>query len=285
MPTETAIAQPTSILEARERLNETVSYLQKRVGTRPAVGMILGSGLGELAQDVEDATVIPYGDIPNFTVSTAPGHAGNLVFGRLSGQDVMLMQGRLHTYEGYSQQQVTFPVRAMKAMGCGTLVVTCASGGLNKAFKGGDIMLISDHINLTGSNPLIGPNDPDVGPRFPVMFDAYRPELRALALQAASSQGIRLQEGVYAGIQGPVFFTRAELRYLQIIGADALGMSTVPETIVAVHSGMKVLGLALISDLALPDATHHATEQDVLDTVYKTAKVFRGLVKEILATM
>lgn len=284
MAIETAPA-PGSVAEGRARLDETVNFLKKQVGTRPAVGMILGSGLGELASDVEDATVIPYGEIPNFLVSTAPGHAGNLVFGRLGGQDVMMMQGRLHTYEGYSQRDVTFPVRVMKAMGCETMIVTAASGGLNKAFKAGDIMLLTDHLNLTGSNPLIGPNDPEVGPRFPVMFDAYRPELRAVALQAAINQGIRLQEGVYAGILGPVFFTRAELRYLQIIGADAIGMSVVPETIVAVHSGLKVMGLALISDLALPDATHHATEQDVLDTVYKTAQVFRGLVKEILANL
>ncbi|MBM3274565.1 MAG: purine-nucleoside phosphorylase [Candidatus Sericytochromatia bacterium] len=285
MPVETPSALPTAILEARDRLNQTVGYLQKRVDVRPAVGMILGSGLGELAKDVQDAAVIPYSDIPNFPLSTAPGHAGNLVFGKLSGQDVVLMQGRFHTYEGYSQQQVTFPIRVMKALGAETLIVTCASGGLNKAFNSGDLMLISDHINLTGSNPLVGPNDPDVGPRFPVMFDAYRPELRAVALQAAINQGVRLQEGVYAGIAGPVFFTRAELRYLQIIGADALGMSTVPEVIVAVHCGLKVMGLALISDMALPDATHHATEQDVLDTVYKTANVFRGLVKEILANL
>ncbi len=284
MPTETPTA-PTALLEARERLNETVGYLKKRVSINPAVGMILGSGLGELAGDVENATIVPYNEIPNFPLSTAPGHAGNLVFGRLSDQDVVLMQGRFHTYEGYSQQQVTFPVRVMKALGAETLIVTCASGGLNKAFKSGDLMIITDHLNLTGSNPLVGPNDPDIGPRFPVMFDAYRPELRAVALQAAINQGIRLQEGVYAGIAGPVFFTRAELRYLQIIGADALGMSTVPEVIVAIHSGLKVLGLALISDLALPDATHHATEQDVLDTVYKSAAVFRGLVKEILANL
>ncbi|MBM3269502.1 MAG: purine-nucleoside phosphorylase [Candidatus Sericytochromatia bacterium] len=284
MLTQTATA-PTSLIEARERLAETVGFLGKRTAVRPAVGMILGSGLGDLANDVEDATVIPYSEIPNFPLSTAPGHAGNLVFGRLSGQDVMLMQGRFHTYEGYSQQQVTFPVRVMKAMGAETLIATCASGGLNRAFRAGDIMIITDHLNLTGSNPLIGPNDPDVGPRFPVMFDAYRPELRAAALQAAINQGVRLQEGVYAGIAGPVFFTRAELRYLQIIGADALGMSTVPEVIVAVHCGLKVLGLALVSDMALPDAIHHATEQEVLDTVYKTAAVFRGLVKEILANL
>ncbi len=281
---ETA-TKPGSAAELRGRLEETMAALRRRVSMRPSVGLILGSGLGDLAKDAQDATVIPYAEIPHFPVSTAPGHAGNLVFGHLGGQDVVLMQGRFHTYEGYSQAQVTYPVRVMKALGCQTMVVTCASGGLNPRFKAGDLMLLTDHLNMTGSNPLIGPNDPEIGPRFPVMFDAYRPELRAIAQRTAAAQGISLQEGVYAGITGPAFFTRAELRFLQIIGADALGMSTVPEVIVAVHAGLKVLGLALVTDMALPDATHHATEQDVLDTAARSAKVFRGLVKGILENL
>ena len=281
---ETA-TKPGSSAALRERLQETVAALRRQVSMRPAVGLILGSGLGDLAHDAQDATVIPYAEIPHFPVSTAPGHAGNLVFGRLGGQDVVLMQGRFHTYEGYTQPQVTYPVRVMKELGCQTMVVTCASGGLNPEFKAGDLMLITDHLNMTGSNPLIGPNDPELGPRFPVMFDAYRPELRAIAQRTAAAQGVSLREGVYAGITGPAFFTRAELRFLQIIGADALGMSTVPEVIVAVHAGLKVLGLALVTDMALPDATHHATEQDVLDTAARSAKVFRGLVKGILENM
>ena len=281
---ETA-TKPGSSAELREHLHETVTALGQRVSVHPSVGLILGSGLGDLAQDAQNATSIPYAEIPHFPVSTAPGHAGNLVFGRLGGQEVVLMQGRFHTYEGYTQPQVTYPVRVMKELGCQTMVVTCASGGLNPEFKAGDLMLITDHLNMTGSNPLIGPNDPEMGPRFPVMFDAYRPELRAIARRTAAAQGVLLKEGVYAGITGPAFFTRAELRFLQIIGADALGMSTVPEVIVAVHAGLKVLGLALVTDMALPDAAHHATEQDVLDTAARSAKIFRNLVKGILENM
>lgn len=281
----TATNLPLAVREGRERLYETVASIRERTALKPAVGVILGSGLGDLANEIGEATAIPYGEIAHFPVSTAPGHAGNLVFGHLNGQDVVMMQGRFHTYEGYTQQQVTYPVRVMKALGCETLIVTCASGGLNKDFKAGDLMLISDHLNLTGSNPLIGPNDPEFGDRFPVMFDAYRPELRAVALRAAIAQGISLQEGVYCGITGPAYFTRAELRYLQIVGGDAIGMSTVPEVIVGVHAGLKVLGIALISDMALPDSSFHATEQDVLDTARNSAAVFRGLVKEILGNL
>lgn len=281
---ETA-TKPGSSTDLRERLDQTVAALRRRTTRQPEIGIILGSGLGDLAHDASDAVSIPYAEIPNFPVSTAPGHAGNLVFGQLGGQSVLMMQGRFHTYEGYSQQQVTYPVRVMKELGCKTLIVTCACGGLNKSFKAGDLMLITDHLNMTGSNPLIGPNDPDLGPRFPVMFDAYRPDLRVVALRTAIDQGIGLQEGIYAGITGPAFFTRAELRFLQIIGADAIGMSTVPEVIVAVHAGLKVLGLALVTDMALPDAQHHATEQDVLDTAARSAKVFRGLVKGILENL
>ncbi|MBI6546674.1 MAG: purine-nucleoside phosphorylase [Cyanobacteria bacterium NC_groundwater_1444_Ag_S-0.65um_54_12] len=276
---------PDAILLDRRCLAETVSFIKRNITARPNIGIILGSGLGELAHDVDDAFAIPYGEIPHFPVATAPGHAGNLVFGNFAGQEVAMMQGRFHTYEGYTQRQVTYPIRVMRQLGCEILLVTCACGGLNKNFQAGDLLLITDHLNLTGSNPLIGPNDPELGPRFPVMFDAYRPELRETALQVATSQGISLRQGVYAGITGPAFFTRAELRYLQIVGADAIGMSTVPEVIVAVHAGLKVLGLALVSDMALPDAVHHATEQDVLDTVYRSAATFRKLVKELVAML
>ncbi|MBU6430739.1 MAG: purine-nucleoside phosphorylase, partial [Cyanobacteria bacterium REEB65] len=174
---ETA-TKPNALAELSARLDQTISYLERRVETRPAIGLILGSGLGDLADDARDSVSIPYAEIPHFPVSTAPGHAGNLVFGSLGGQDVVMMQGRFHTYEGYSQQEVTYPIRVMKALGCQSLIVTCACGGLNKEFNAGDLMLITDHLNMTGSNPLIGPNDPEMGPRFPVMFDAYRPELR-----------------------------------------------------------------------------------------------------------
>ena len=252
---------------------------------KPRIAVILGSGLGELAHDVEDAVVIPYSEIPHFPVSTAPGHAGNLVFGRLGGQDVVLMQGRFHGYEGYAPQQTTYPVRVFRALGVETLIVTCATGGLNPAFKAGDLMLITDHLNLTGTNPLIGPNDPDWGPRFPVLFDAYKAELRAIAHTVAKGLGETLQEGVYAGIPGPAFFTEAEIRHLMTIGADAIGMSTVHETIAAVHGGMKVLGIGMISDMANPDLGGHASETEILETVSKTSARFRKLVQAVLVAL
>ncbi len=281
----TTTTLPAAVVEQRSRLAETTRFLQERASVKPRIAVILGSGLGGLAHDVEDAVVIPYSEIPHFPLSTAPGHAGNLVFGRLGGQDVVLMQGRFHAYEGYTPQQTTYPVRVFRALGVETLVVTCATGGLNPAFKAGDLMLITDHLNLTGNNPLIGINDPDMGPRFPVMFDAYKAELRAIAHSVAKSLGQTLQEGVYAGIAGPAFFTEAEVRHLITIGADAIGMSTVHETIAAVHGGMKVLGLGMISDMANPDLGGHATETEILETVSKTSARFRELVAAILVAL
>lgn len=281
----TTTTLPAAVLEQRTRLAETTRFLQERTSLKSDIAIILGSGLGQLAHDVEDAVVIPYAEIPHFPVSTAPGHAGNLVFGRLGGKNVVLMQGRFHGYEGYTPQQTTYPVRVFRALGVETLIVTCATGGLNPAFKAGDIMLISDHLNLTGTNPLIGPNDPEMGPRFPVMFDAYKAELRAVAHAVAKGQGLTLQEGVYAGINGPAFFTEAEVRHLIKIGADALGMSTVHETIVAVHGGMKVLGIGMISDMANPDLGGHATETEILETVKQTAGRFAKLVEGILVAL
>lgn len=281
----TTTTLPAAVLEQRSRLAETVRFLKERASVTPRIAVILGSGLGELGNDVEDAVVVPYAEIPHFPVSTAPGHAGNLIFGRLGGQDVVLMQGRFHSYEGYTPQQTTFPVRVFRALGAETLVVTCATGGLNPKFQAGDLMLISDHLNLTGTNPLIGPNDPDWGPRFPVMFDAYKAELRAIAQTVAKGLGQTLQEGVYAGIAGPAFFTEAEIRHLITIGADAIGMSTVHETIAAAHGGMKVLGIGMISDMANPDLGGHASEREILETVAKTSSRFRELVQAILPAL
>lgn len=281
----TTATLPPQVLEVRARIADAAAFLRARTPIQPKVGLILGSGLGTLVSEIEGAEVIPYAEIPHFPVSTAPGHAGNLVVGMLGGQPVMAMQGRFHLYEGYTAQQVTFPVRVMQAMGVETLVVTCATGGLKRHFQAGDLMLIKDHLNLMGDNPLIGPNDPEVGPRFPVMFDAYRAELRAIAQDVAKEQGITLHEGVYAGITGPAFFTPAELGHLVTIGADTIGMSTVFETIVAVHCGLKVMGLALISDLSLPDGDSHATEQDVLDVVAKSAGKAKALVREVVSRL
>lgn len=266
----------------QQELKSIADHIRARSSVKPEFGMILGSGLGVLAEEVENPTVIPYHEIPHFPTSTAPGHAGNLVLGTLSGKPVVMMQGRFHTYEGYTQQQVTMPVALMKELGIHTLVVTCATGGLNYGYKAGDLMLIRDHINFTGGNPLVGPNDEAVGPRFPVMFDAYTPALRELAHEVALAQGIRLHEGVYCGITGPVFFTPAELRMLMQWGSDAIGMSTVPEVIVAVHRGLKVLGFALISDIAVPDSGHHASGEDVLRVVKESSAVFKRLVLGVM---
>lgn len=281
----TTVTLPAGVLESRGQIAESVSFLRSRTLIQPKVGIILGSGLGPLVQEMEGADVIPYGEIPHFCVSTAPGHAGKLHFGMLGGQPTVVMQGRIHTYEGHHPQAVTFPVRVMKALGVETLIVTCATGGLNRNFQAGDLMLIKDHLNLMGNNPLIGPNDPEVGPRFPVMFDAYRSDLRALAHKVAEREGIALQEGVYAGITGPAFFTPAELQHLITIGADSIGMSTVFEVIVAIHCGLKVLGLGMISDMALPDADHHATEQEVLQVVAKSAGKAGRLIRNIVSEL
>ncbi len=281
----TTTTLPAAVTAQRARLAETVRFLQERASVKPRIAVILGSGLGALAHDVQDAVVIPYSEIPHFPLSTAPGHAGNLIFGRLGGQDVVLMQGRFHSYEGYGPQATTYPVRVFRALGVETLLITCATGGLNPAFKAGDLMLITDHLNMTGTNPLIGANDPDWGPRFPVLFDAYRADLRAIAHTVAKGLDMQLQEGIYAGIAGPAFFTEAEIRHLLTIGADAIGMSTVHETIAAVHGGMKVLGIGMISDMANPDLGGHATETEILENVAKSSASFRELVRGIMVAL
>jgi purine-nucleoside phosphorylase len=274
-----------AVAETRQHLQESVQFIATKTALKPRVGIILGSGLGELADATERAVRLPYGDIPHFPLATAPLHKGQLVLGHLAGQDVVLMQGRFHTYEGYTAQQVSYPVRVMKALGIETLIVTCAAGGLNPKFHTGDLMVIVDHLNMTGTNPLIGPNDPNSGDRFPVMFDAYRPELIALAHHVALENGLRLQEGIYAGVTGPAFFTKAELRFLTRIGADALGMSTVGEVITAAHAGLKVLGLAAISDMAIPDAGRHATETEILNVMAHASLKLGAVVKGVLAAL
>lgn len=264
------------------RMEEARSAIAARGGAQPEVGLILGSGLGDLADRMEGAVRIPYGEIPHFPVSTVEGHAGRLVIGRLGGRRVVAMQGRVHYYEGYSMQQITFPVRVMKALGCRTLVVTCASGGLNPSFQAGDLMLITDHINLMGEDPLRGPNPAGLGPRFPAMVDAYTPALREVALQVAAEQGFKLQQGVYSPISGPSYNTSAELRMLQRLGSDAVGMSTVPEVMVAAHMGMQVVGVACITDMALPDQPVHLTHEEVMATAERTKPRFQGLILGLL---
>ncbi len=251
-------------------INAAAEVIRSRTHHRPTIGLVLGSGLNSLADNVEEADIIPYAEIPGFPVSTVEGHIGRLVIGRLAGLAVMIMQGRAHYYEGYSLQQVTFPIRVMQALGIKLLIVTNAAGGINPTFRAGDLMLICDHLNLIGMaglNPLRGPNDPALGPRFPSMSQAYDRELRLLAQQVARELGIELRQGVYAGLAGPTFETPAEVRFLRIAGADAVGMSTVPEVIVARHGGMRVLGISGICNVAIaePDANAEVSHEEVLE--------------------
>ena len=233
-----------------EMLQETTQFILEKGVKEIDFGLILGSGLGELAEEIEEAIVIPYDQIPFFPTSTVVGHAGQLVYGTLSGKKVLAMQGRFHFYEGHSMQTVTYPVRVMAALKAHSVIVTNACGGVNESFVPGDLMLITDHINFTGQNPLIGPNEDEIGPRFPDMSEAYTLTYREVAKEAASQLDLTLKEGVYMGYSGPTYETPAEIRMSRTMGADAVGMSTVPEVIVAAHSGLKVLGISCITNLA-----------------------------------
>ncbi|SFS92307.1 purine-nucleoside phosphorylase [Marininema halotolerans] len=268
---------------AFERIEEAKNWIQQKTNHVPQVGLILGSGLGDLANDIADAAVIPYSDIPHFPVSTVEGHAGQLVIGQLSGKTVIAMQGRFHFYEGYPVQDVVFPVYVMKALGAEMLIATNACGGMNASFAAGDLMLIEDHLNMTGANPLIGPNDSRLGVRFPDMSEAYNKELISLAEQVGEAQGLSLKKGVYAGISGPTYMTPAELIMLRNLGGDTVGMSTVPETIVANHAGMRVLGISCITDMAIGENLEPLTHEQVVEVADRTRPRFIRLVKGILA--
>ncbi len=265
-----------------EKIREAAIYLKEKYNDTPSIGLILGSGLGVLADEIESPVKIPYNEIPNFPVSTVEGHAGQLVFGQLKGVKVVAMQGRFHFYEGYSLDKVTAPVRVMKELGVETLIVTNAAGGINKTFDAGDLMLISDHINNMGTNPLIGPNDSEIGARFPDMSESYDRSLRELAKSVASELNIKLQEGVYVGNTGPSYETPAEVRALRIIGGDAVGMSTVPEVIVARHAGLKVLGISCISNMAAGILDQPLSHDEVMETTEKVRANFLNLVKSIV---
>jgi purine-nucleoside phosphorylase len=266
-------------------IKEAASYLTLKYNEKPTIGLILGSGLGVLADEIENPVKIPYNEIPNFPVSTVEGHAGQLVFGSLKGKKVVAMQGRFHFYEGYSLDKVTAPVRVMKELGVQTLIVTNAAGGVNENFQAGDLMLISDHINNMGTNPLIGPNDSDMGPRFPDMSESYDKQLRELARGIASELHIKIQEGVYVGNTGPSYETPAEVRALRILGGDAVGMSTVPEVIVARHTGLKVLGISCISNMAAGILDQPLSHDEVIETTEKVRANFLNLVKSIVDKM
>ncbi|TMJ06624.1 MAG: purine-nucleoside phosphorylase [Bacillati bacterium ANGP1] len=272
-------------MELKQQIDRAVSVVRRRTSLTPQVAIILGSGLGGLASEVSADTIIPYGEIPGFPRSTVEGHAGNLIVGRLEGKGVVAMQGRAHFYEGYSLADVVFPVRVMRALGAPVLLVSNAAGGINRLWSSGDLMIIADHINFTGSNPLMGPNDPDLGPRFPDMSQAYEPELIALAERAALAEGIPIRKGVYAGVHGPSYETPAELRMLRVWGADAVGMSTVPEVIAARHMAMRVLGITAITDMATGEQVKTVTHEDVIAVARELEPKFIRLVKRIVKEM
>jgi purine-nucleoside phosphorylase len=261
---------------------QTVNFLMEKAPAGAEIGLILGSGLGVLAEEIEEPVIIPYRDIPNFPISTVEGHAGQLIVGQLEGKRVVAMQGRFHNYEGHALHQVVYPVRVMSKLGIKMLVVTNAAGGINHGYEPGDLMLIRDHLNLTGANPLIGPNDDTFGPRFPDMSEAYDPELIDLAVKVSVGQRIKLQHGVYAGLTGPSYETPAEIKYLRAIGADAVGMSTVPEVIVANHAGLRVLGISCISNMAAGVLPQKLTHNEVMETAERVKEKFIRLVKGIL---
>jgi purine-nucleoside phosphorylase len=269
----------SELFDQTEKVKQLIAARWTR---RPAIGIVLGTGLGAVAQDIQADVVIPYADLPHFPQSTVMGHAGRLVCGQLGSKTVMAMDGRFHGYEGYSLLQITFPVRVMKALGCGTLVVSNAAGGLNAQFAKGDIMVIEDHINLMGDNPLIGPNDERLGTRFPDMSEPYDLKLVALARQSALDEKLQLQKGVYVAVTGPNLETRAEYRFLRQIGADVVGMSTVPEVIVAVHAGMKVLGFSVVTDMCLPDALKPVTHEEIVAVANEAEARLRKLVHRVV---
>ena len=272
-------------LHTFEAIDEAAAVVRRRFEARPDVAIILGTGLGGLATEVDTQVVIDYEDIPGFPLSTVESHAGRLLCGTLGGKSVVAMHGRFHRYEGYSLQQVTFPVRVMRALGAETLVVSNACGCLNALWAAGDLMLIVDHINLLGDSPLIGPNDDRLGPRFLDLSAPYDAALRALAHQVAADEKIRLREGVYVAVTGPNLETRAEYRLLRAIGADVVGMSTVPEVLVAVHAGMRVLGLSIVTDMCLPDALEPATVERIIAVATRAEPKLTALVRGVLEAL
>jgi len=272
-------------VELRDCIRESVEAIRVSYDGSPVVGIVLGTGLGSLADRIEAPCRLSYSAIPHFPSSTVDSHAGELVFGTLSGKIVMAMAGRFHAYEGYSLQQVTYPIRVAKALGVRALIVSNAAGGLNPQFKAGDLMLITDHINMMGDNPLIGPNDDELGPRFPDMSEPYSKELATLADRIAIEQGVRLQHGVYLACPGPSLETRAEYRFMRTIGADAVGMSTVPEVIVAVHAGLKVLGFSAITDECLPDALKPADINAIIAVANRIEPQLAALVSACIERM
>lgn len=272
----------------RQQMEETTKVIRKYTSSSPSVGIILGTGLGGLVADIDIEVSIPYTDLPHFPVSTVESHKGLLIFGKLAGVPVVAMQGRFHYYEGYSMQQIVFPVRVMKLLGVQTLLVSNACGSMNPHYRRGELMLMTDHINLIGDNPLIGSNDATLGPRFPDMSQPYAQHLIAIADDVALSHKIRLHHGVYVAVAGPNLETRAEYRFLRAIGADVVGMSTVPENIAARHMGMEVLGMSIITDECYPDALEPVSVETIIATAMKAepamTTVLKGVVERLHLT-
>ena len=267
----------------REMINETASYLKEKIGDGWKIGIILGSGLGGLVDYIEDKKEIPYNEIPNFPVSTVEGHRGSLVFGKIGDKKVVAMSGRFHYYEGWSMQEVTFPVRVMKALGVELLIVSNAAGGLNREFEVGDLMIITDQINAMGTNPLIGPNDDELGPRFPDMTNLFSKRLIALAQEIALEVGVKTRKGVYVAVTGPTYETPAECRMYRLLGADAIGMSTVPEVIVARHAGIKeIFGISVITDMATGEGHPEVSHEEVLKVARSVEPKFVELIKRLI---
>ena len=267
------------------QVQESVAAVRARWNGKARVGIVLGTGLGGLAREIEAEATIPYPEIPHFPRSTVVSHAGQLVCGRLGGQPVVAMEGRFHLYEGYTAAQVTYPIRVLKELGCSILIVSNAAGGMNPLHRKGDLIVIEDHINLLGVNPLIGPNDERLGPRFPDLIEPYDRRLQERALQVALEQGIVAHRGVYVAVTGPNLETRAEYRYLRAIGADVVGMSTVPEVLVAVHAGLRVLGFSIVTDLCLPDALEPVNIDKILAVAGQAESKLRRVVLGVLGQL
>ena len=272
----------------KNKVFQATSFVRSRIGQHPHIGLLIGTGLAESVSHMKRTVSVDYRDIPNFPISTVPTHRGALLFGSIRGRRVLAMQGRFHYYEGYTMRDITLPVRVMQLLGVNTLIVLNASGGINPSLNTGDIMVIADHINLTGSNPLIGPNVDEWGPRFPDMTQVYDPKLIAMAEEAALENGIRVQEGVYVGLPGPSLETRAEIRFLKTIGADAVGLSTIPEVIAAAHGGMAILGLSVITNMNLPDDPQPCRVDDIIATAEaatpRVQAVIEGVVERLPET-
>jgi purine-nucleoside phosphorylase len=260
-----------------EKLNTAAQYVQSIKATKPKIGIVLGSGLGEFVDQIENKTIIPYNDIPNFQKTTVEGHEGKLILGKIKGVDIAVMQGRLHSYEGLPMEEVVFPVRLLKFLGISTLILTNAAGGVNLSYRPGDLVMILDHINLMGRNPLVGPNENQMGPRFPDMSRAYDPELNEILRSVSKSIGYNLQEGVYAGVLGPTYETPAEIKMIRTLGADMVGMSTVPETIAANHMGLRVCGISCITNMGAGIINQTLKHEDIKDEALKAMKNFTAL--------